>query len=95
MRSDRVVTIGASSWPGYSRLDDAVLVDLRLFPKGAKGTADELAYLPDELRASGIPENIIAAAGGSEPAGFVLMTKGAADGTAARDWFIDGKKQEV
>ncbi len=69
-----VITIAGKHWPAWKRAD-GMMVDLRLFPRGTLFTTDDnLTFLPDDLRAVGLPENLIEQAGESEPKGFVLFS---------------------
>ena len=62
-----VATINGRHWPAWRR-PEGLLVDLRLFgPDGREG------YDPGRLRAAGVHEDLVRAAGESKPEGFVLL----------------------
>ena len=74
---DRVVSWNGHHFPAWTGADGA-LVDLRLFGKTREDEygvlPGQLEYQPEALCKLGIPEEIVAAAGESKPAGFVLLT---------------------
>jgi len=69
---DSVVTINDTHWPGY-RKNNGTLVDLRILDPQDRSPKPKLAFRPDALRESGIPEALIEAAAQSSPQGLILF----------------------
>lgn len=67
-----VVKYGRSQWPGHA-CDGGILVDLRLFERGAERPEPPMVFDPERLATSGVPAEIIAQASESNPQGFVLV----------------------
>jgi len=66
---DTEVWFGESSWPAFRRDDESLLVDFRLYERGA--VRPTLGFFPERLAEFDIPDDIIVAAALGD--GFVVF----------------------